>query len=192
MASDKKVRKDTAIKKARLKKKIIIAVCIGIAAVTTLFVIINLFSAGRLQSNNERVNIDRNMDVDIDLTILGENMMRAEVVRILSSPDEYLGKVIKIHGSYYAIPEPTIARVQNIIAVSEVDACCPPLGFEVIVGDFDNPHPFDFPNQGTRIEVTGVFSTYEKRGLIFTIWRLMMLLYWNNRRFIYVRYFSCN
>jgi len=164
MANDKKTHKDAAIKKAKLKKKIIITVYIGVATIILLFIIINLFSFDSPQGNNEPANINRNMDVDIDLTILGETIKTAEVINILSSPEEHLGKVIKINGPYYAIPEPMIGRIRDIIAVAEVDACCPPLGFEVIVGDFVNRNPFDFPNQGTNIEVTGVFSTYEIKG----------------------------
>jgi|GEM_PF-971901 len=167
MANDKKARKDTAIKKAKLKKKIITAVCISVAAIAALFVIINLFSSDRNQTNNEPANINRNMDVDIDLTILGETIRTAEVINILSSPEEHLDKVIKINGPYYAIPEPMIGRIRDIVAVAKVDACCPPLGFEVIVGDFVSRNPFDFPNHGTKIEVTGVFSTYEKKGFDF-------------------------
>ena len=164
MAEDKKARKEAAIKKAKLKKKLIIAVCIGVVTIIVLLVIFSLVSSYRPQIDNTLTNIDTDIDVDIDLTLLGENMMMAEVINILSSPEEYLGKVIKINGPYYSVPEPMLGRVQNIIAVTEADACCPPQGFEIIVGDFANPHPFEFPNQGTRIEVTGVFSTYEKRG----------------------------
>ena len=57
--------------------------------------------------------------------------------------------------------------MQNIIALIEADACCPPQGFEIIVGDFTDSHLFDFPNQGTRIEVVGVFSTYNFDGFDF-------------------------
>jgi len=164
MAEDKKARKETAIKKAELKKKIIIATCIGFATVIVLVVVLNFVSSSRPQTDNSPANIDRNMDIDIDLTILGETIKTAEVINILSSPEEHLGKVIKINGLYYAVPEPMLGRVRNIIAVTEVDACCPPMGFEIIVGDFVDSHNFDFPKPGTRIEVTGVFSTYEEKG----------------------------
>jgi len=165
MAENKKARKEAAIKKAKLRKRIIIATCIGFAAIIIMLVILNSLSSFRPQNENTPANFDADMVIDIDLTVLGENMIRAEVVNILSSPEEYLGKVIKMSGPYYAVPEPMLGRVIDMIAVAEVDACCPPLGFEIIVGDFFDLRPFDFPNQGTRIEVTGVFSTYEEKGI---------------------------
>ena len=158
MTSDKKARREAAIKKAKFNKKIIISVCIFVVIVFTALIIFNLISSGRPQRDF------RVIDVDIDLTGLGDNMIMAEVANILSSPAEYIGMTIKLNGPYYAVVEPVSGRMQNIIAFTEPDACCPPQGFEFIVGDFNNPLPFDFPNPGAKIEVTGVFSTYEKSG----------------------------
>ena len=158
MASEKKARREAAIKKANLNKKIIISVCIFVVIVFTASIIFNLISSGRLQRDYGAI------DVDIDLTGLGDNMIMAEVNNILSSPDEYIGMTIKLNGPYYVVVEPVSGRMQNIIAFTEPDACCPPQGFKLIVGDFNNPLIFDFPDQGTRIGVVGVFSKYEENG----------------------------
>ena len=163
MVSEKKARKEAAIKKAKVKKKIIIAACIGLGIVLLVFILISLLSSVR---PDRTVNLAP-VDVDMDLTALGENMMRAEVVNIMTNPDEYLDKTIKVSGSYYRVFEQVTGRIQNIVAVFEVDSCCPPEGLEIIVGDFIDPYSFDFPLEGTKIEVIGVFSTYEMQGFDF-------------------------
>ena len=160
MSKGKKARREAAKQRAELRKKIIIAGFIG-AAIALLLIIVLYFL---FLERPDRDTADVDVRIDIDLTVLGDNMMRAESVNILSSPGEFLDKVIKVNGAFFSIFEPTFGKVHNIISVFETDACCPPQGFDIIVGDFSNPIPFDFPADGTRVEVVGVFSTYEESG----------------------------
>jgi hypothetical protein len=133
-----------------------------VAIVIVVAVIINV--------TYERAVIDNafsDLVVDVDLTRLGDNMRMAEYANILSTPEEFLGKTIRVSGLYFTIVDPVSWRLTNIVTITEPDSCCPPEGFEVIVGSFDNPLPFDFPLEGRRIELAGVFSSYNVEGFDF-------------------------
>ena len=148
---------DNANNKKQSMKKMIVSVCTGVAVVVVFIAIL-------IMINFTAKKAIGNLNVDLDLTILGDNMKVAEMFNIFTSPQDYLGNVLKVNGAYFAIDEPALGRLRHIILVVEADACCPPLGFEIILVD---KNMFTFPVDGTPIEVVGTFSIHEEQGMEF-------------------------
>jgi len=102
--------------------------------------------------------------VDVDLTNLGGTLLSAEIINIMRNSGEYLGKAIKVTGSYQNGFYAPTGRYYHYVITKDGDDCCRE-GFEFMWGD--HLFPDDFPQMQEQIEVTGVFSKYEERGLTF-------------------------
>lgn len=113
----------------------------------------------------KRETIAANGRVDIDLTVLSSTMVYAEVYNIMTDPETYLGKTIKVRGPYYPDYDDQSGRCYHYIVIEDATACCAQ-GLEFIwIGN--HAYPGDYPAEGTRIEVTGVFGEYEEFGEIY-------------------------
>lgn len=104
-------------------------------------------------------------DVDVDLTKLSSIMVYAEVYNMMTSPDEYLGKTVKMQGPYYASYFEDTKKYYHYVIIEDATACCQQ-GLEFI-WDGEHKYPNDYPIDGTNIEVTGVFGSYEELGLTY-------------------------
>lgn len=101
-----------------------------------------------------------NVDVDVDLTQLSSTMVYAEVSNMMSSPDEYTGKTVKMSGIFSVYVGETQVYFACIIA--DATACCSQ-GIEFILAG-NHSYPDDYPDLGTTVTVTGTFQTYEEDG----------------------------
>ncbi|MDR2733242.1 MAG: hypothetical protein LBC99_01210 [Spirochaetota bacterium] len=100
--------------------------------------------------------------IDVDLTVLSATMVYAEVYNIMTQPNEYMGKTIRMSGPYYASYPDKDHQYHHYVIIEDASACCKQ-GLEFIrAGDHDYPN--DYPENETKIEVTGVFNSYEKYG----------------------------
>lgn len=106
--------------------------------------------------------------IDLDLTKLSSTMVYAEVYNMMLSPDEYIGKTVKMTGSFtifqatddYGQVIPDSLYFACIIA--DAAACCAQ-GIEfVLEGDYS--YPEDYPELESSITITGEFQTYEENG----------------------------
>ena len=98
----------------------------------------------------------------IDLTKLSSTLLYAEVYNIMNSPGDYIGKTIKISGAYSAqYYEPT-DKVYHAVLIADAAACCSS-GIE-FAWSGEHSYPDDYPEVGSKIEVTGVFGSYEELG----------------------------
>lgn len=105
---------------------------------------------------------------DVDLTKLSSTMVYAEVYNMLSSPEKYIGKTVKMKGEfaiYYAVdekgnPVPNIMYFACVVA--DATSCCSQgIEFELA----GNPtYPDDYPQMGSTITVSGEFQTYQENG----------------------------
>ena len=102
-------------------------------------------------------------DVDVDLTILSSTMVYAEVYNIMLNSDEYVGKTIKIKGSYYAEYWDDTQRYYHYVIISDATACCQS-GIEFIWDDNSHAYPDEYPDNDREIEISGVFNSYEELG----------------------------
>lgn len=105
---------------------------------------------------------DRGEGVDVDLTKLSSTMVYAEVFNIMSSPDDYMGKTVRMSGPYYASYYDKTDQYYHYVVVEDATSCCAQ-GLEFIWNG-DHAYPDDFPDEATKIEVTGVFDSYDELG----------------------------
>jgi len=101
-------------------------------------------------------------EVDIDLSIMSRTMIFAEVNNITSNPESYLGKSIRLKGSYFAAYYDVTDDYYHFVLIEDADSCCQQ-GLEFILGD-DYIFPGDFPPDMTEIEITGIYSSYLESG----------------------------
>ena len=106
--------------------------------------------------------------VDYDLTVLGSDMVYAEVYNMMIFPKEYMGKTIKVSGTFTVFYDEAYGKYHFACFVADAAACCQQ-GIEFIL-DGDKTYPSDYPQEGAEIVITGVFGTYEEDGN--TYWAL--------------------
>ena len=95
-------------------------------------------------------------DVEIDMTEMNSTMVYSQVYDMLQSPDDYLGKTVKMSGAF-AVYEGD-ARNYYACIIADATACCSQ-GIEFVM-DGDLKYPEDYPALNAQITVSGVFDTY--------------------------------
>lgn len=98
-------------------------------------------------------------DVDYDLTDMNSDMVYATVYQMMSTPDTYIGKTIRMAGLYYAgYYEPT-AQYYHYCIIQDALACCSQ-GVEFVWEDGSHIYPDEYPEQNSEVMVQGTFETY--------------------------------
>ena len=100
--------------------------------------------------------------VDLDLTALSSTMVYAEVFSMMSHPDEYMGRTIKMNGPYYSSFYDETGLYYHYVVIEDATACCQQ-GIE-FVWNGEHAYPGGYPDNQTRIEVTGTFGSYDELG----------------------------
>lgn len=98
--------------------------------------------------------------VDLDLTRLSATMVFAEVAAMVRTPEDYLGKTVRMAGSlavHEANPELGIDYFYTVV-IQDATACCQQ-GMEFIWTEGT------LPEAGTGLVVTGTFAEYDCGGL---------------------------
>ena len=96
--------------------------------------------------------------VDVDLTQLSSTMVYSEVYAMMTEPENYIGKTVRMHGNF-ATQEYNGQRLYACI-VQDATACCAQgLEFEP---ESTLSYPDDFPEPGAEITVTGTFDSYKE------------------------------
>lgn len=96
--------------------------------------------------------------VDIDLTALNSTLVYAQVSDMLNNPLNYLGKTVKMNGPYFPLYYKALNRSYHYVIIEDAAACCQG-GMEFILNSSG-----DYPEDGDRIEIAGVFKSYEEYG----------------------------
>lgn len=99
---------------------------------------------------------------DIDLTVLSSTMVYSEVYGMFVSPEDYLGKTVKMEGEFTVFQDPNTKKIYFSCIVKDAMACCAQ-GLEFVL-EGDAAYPEDYPNPGDFITVVGEFSTYLEEG----------------------------
>ncbi len=116
-------------------------------------------AAGCGNSNNVSPDAE---SYDVDLTELSSTMVYSEVYNMVTSPDNYLGKQIKMRGSFGVYQDQTTGKLYYACLIADATSCCSQ-GIEfVLEGDYT--YPDDYPEINSVITVTGTFDTYEENG----------------------------
>lgn len=106
----------------------------------------------------------------VDLTVLSSTMVYAEVFAMMSSPEDYVGKTVKMQGIFskgqlYAAGSLNDGGTVFACVIQDATACCAQgIPFE-LAGD--HTYPQDYPELGDTITVVGTFEIHEQEGMEF-------------------------
>ena len=115
-------------------------------------------SVEAVQSPENHTSDAADGEIDIDLTKLGSTMVYSEVFNMMSVPGEYVGKTVKMSGTFSLYEGET--RNYYACVIADATACCAQ-GIEFVRrGDYR--YPEDYPAVGDPITVVGVFDTYHE------------------------------
>lgn len=101
--------------------------------------------------------------IDVDLSVMDMTMTYATVYQIMISPDEYVGKTIRVKGQYYPIYYEETGICYQYALIKDATGCCTQ-GMEFVWEDGNHVYPDEYPAEGTEILVTGIFETYMEDG----------------------------
>ena len=106
--------------------------------------------------------------LDIDLTALSGIMVYSEVNSMISFPDNYIGKTVKMQGQFniYQVTDENGAFIPDKMffacMIADATACCAQ-GLEFALAG-EPVYPDDYPELGAEITVVGTFEWYEEDG----------------------------
>ncbi len=98
--------------------------------------------------------------IDVDLTVLSSTMVYSEVYNMMVSPENYVGKTVKMDGMFSSYHDEASDKYYYACVISDATACCSQ-GIEFVLTD-DYTYPDDYPKEGDEICVVGTFDTYQE------------------------------
>ena len=114
-----------------------------------LLLLFTAFSFGQTSTNY----------ADIDLTRMSSTMVYSMVYQMVTDPQKYVGKRIKMKGAFSTyFDEETEQRFFGCIIKDALACCSQGLAFELAK---PRKYPSEFPSQGTPITIIGTFE-FEK------------------------------
>lgn len=103
--------------------------------------------------------------IDVDLTTLSSTMVYSEVYNMVVTPEDYIGKVVKMSGEFAYFHDDAIGADYFACIIADATACCQQ-GIEFVLAG-SHSFPDDYPALGTNICVVGEFDTYEEAGYMY-------------------------
>ncbi|MCR4763894.1 MAG: hypothetical protein K5696_10230 [Lachnospiraceae bacterium] len=97
---------------------------------------------------------------DVDLTALSSTMVYSEVYNMMTHPEDYIGKTVKMSGAYSIYHDESTDKYYHACIISDATACCSQ-GIEFELTE-DYTYPDDYPEEGGQICVSGTFDTYRE------------------------------
>ena len=107
-----------------------------------------------VEEEEEPVILSTTEGIDIDLTSLSSTLVYSEVYNMMSIPENYIGKTIKMNGTYTYYRDDSSGLEYYSCIIKDATACCAQ-GIEFVP---DNPEAI--PADGADVTVVGVFDTY--------------------------------
>lgn len=95
-------------------------------------------------------------EIDVDLTTQSATVVYSTVFDMMSMPEKYLRKTIKMTGSAVSSTDENTGKTYHACIIKDATACCSQ-GIEYILDD-ESAYPAD----GETITVIGEFSTYNE------------------------------
>ena len=96
--------------------------------------------------------------IDLDLSLMSGTVAYAQVYQMVSEPENYVGKIIRMRGYFDVFEDQDTGIVYTSCIIPDAAACCAQ-GFEFIWAG-DHAWPEAYPEPGTYLTVTGRFETY--------------------------------
>ena len=103
---------------------------------------------------DEKSSSGSGSEVDVDLTTLSSTMVYSEVNNMVNSPDDYVGKTVKMKGAAASFYDETAKETYYACIIKDATACCSQ-GLEYVLKDGDN-----YPPDNEEITVVGEFRKY--------------------------------
>ena len=120
--------------------------------------------AGKGKSSKSKSKTNSNK-IDVDLNNLNANVVYAQVFQMMTEPDKFIGKRIRMSGQFnvYAAQEgnPSGVTEYYAIIIADAQACCQQ-GIECVWPG--HTYPEGFPEVKSNASVTGIFEVYEENG----------------------------
>ena len=120
--------------------------------------------AGKGKSSKSKSKTNSNK-IDVDLNNLNANVVYSQVFLMMTEPDKFIGKRIRMSGQFnvYAAQEgnPSGATEYYAIIIADAQACCQQ-GIEFVWPG--HTYPDGFPEVKSNASVTGIFEVYEENG----------------------------
>ena len=120
--------------------------------------------AGKGKSSKSKSKTNSNK-IDVDLNNLNANVVYAQVFQMMTQPDKFIGKRIRMSGQFnvYAAQEgnPSGVTEYYAIIIADAQACCQQ-GIEFVWPG--HTYPDGFPEVKSNASVTGIFEVYEENG----------------------------
>lgn len=120
--------------------------------------------AGKGKSSKSKSKTNSNK-IDVDLNNLNANVVYAQVFQMMTEPDKFIGKRIRMSGQFnvYAAEEgnPSGVTEYYAIIIADAQACCQQ-GIEFVWPG--HTYPDGFPEVKSNASVTGIFEVYEENG----------------------------
>lgn len=104
-------------------------------------------------STADASDIHTGMDAEIDLTLLSDTVVNAEVYNMLVTPENYTDKIVRMTGEYQEYIDEQTGELYHACVIYDALACCQQ-GVEFVLTDGD------YPEEGTPITVVGRYETY--------------------------------
>lgn len=113
------------------------------------------------EESSEPVVLSTTEGIDVDLTILSSTMVYSQVYDMVSRPENYEGKIVRMQG-YVGSYEDTITGNKYYgCIIQDATACCSQ-GIEFVLKE-----GYEYPANDEDVTVTGEFGTYEEDGFIY-------------------------
>lgn len=112
--------------------------------------------------------------VDVDLTVLSSTMVYSEVYNMMVSPENYIGKTVKMKGLFAYYHDEATDNYYFACIIQDATACCSQ-GIEFVPTE-NYTYPDDYPEVNEEICVVGVFDTYQEGDYTYCTLRNATLL----------------
>lgn len=99
--------------------------------------------------------------VDLDLTKLSGDFVYAEVNNMMTTPEKYEGKIIKMKGYFNFYRDDLTGKSYTSCIIQDAQACCKQ-GIEFILQGGVKTYPDDFPRIGQDLMIIGKFKVYKE------------------------------
>ena len=96
--------------------------------------------------------------VDYDLTKMNSTMVYSTVYDMLSEPEKYEGKMVKMRGEYNAFYSKSTMKYYPAVIIADATACCSQ-GMEFVLSG-DPEYPNAYPIKGDDVTVVGKLKVY--------------------------------
>ena len=120
--------------------------------------------AGKGKSSKTKSKTKGNK-IDVDLNNLNANVVYSQVYLMMTEPDKFIGKRIRMSGQFnvYAAQDgnPSGVTEYYAIIIADAQACCQQ-GIEFVWPG--HTYPEGFPEVKSNASVTGIFEVYEENG----------------------------